>query len=366
MGASGQAPTQADMIPEGLKQGVASILEDEESEVLVQAIGGELLDLQGNFRVLYQRDLLANPRSVERSHRKVLSKYRIEAGGTLANVPWKNIAFYNLDPDLEEVDESEGVALGSRFCSPDLVPDKVKVLWMHRPSGSVEYRWFVCFKGDGLLLTPLPLQSVGKIIRDLELKANDCKCGECRHPLLRMEPRGGDSRSERWFDMKAVRLFSKYRCMVSTEQSRAAGPKPPPPTQPPTEEGTCAVCLEDGQVRVSSCVHERCSLRVCNECFGRARGMCVLCDRIKLSDSVTFHCSACRECSPLSDFGYSCHSCGKADVCGTCHRSYGLCFDCECKATLPPRRKRKLLAEAVEGAECAASTGCSAHAAVKT
>jgi hypothetical protein len=316
---------------------IASVIETFEGDVHIQPVGEKAEwndeDVKSDFVVHYQRGLLCNPNPIERSHKGLLSYYRIKSGDDVANVPWKNLVWSSRDKRFSYAPKSNCHCLKTscRTCFSSVTVENVKVVALRTCMRKWMHEWYVAFDGDDGVLTRVPPAAVSRIKAALKVPGQ-CSCGRCRHPLTGVECQRTIAKSAE-FDEKAVAIFSQYRCRVNS-----AIKKPPTPVSTGKrkrrdcnmEEGTCAICLEETFVCKNTCVMKRCSLEICSECHSATRGICPLCDRAKLSDSVLFMCRGCERPVKLKDFGHGCVTCSDPSLCHRCFKSFGQCARCEC------------------------------------
>ena len=75
------------------REGVASIVVDEDGHLVCNRVGEPSVGCAGDdYMVVYQRGLLPAP-SVHRSHRSLLSNFKISTSRGMVNVPWANFSW---------------------------------------------------------------------------------------------------------------------------------------------------------------------------------------------------------------------------------------------------------------------------------
>lgn len=315
-------------------ESIASVIETFDGDVHIQHVGANQeseCDLQ-DFVVLYQRGMLPNTKVIERSHRSLLSYYRIKSMNDEANVPWRNLSWYSRDKRFSYTPKSSCHCLKAtcRTCFWEVTFEHVKVVLMRTNTRQWKHQWYVAFEGDDGVLTRVPPAVVSRI-RGTLTTDGACTCGRCKHPLLKMPCQRSAPKSAE-FDAEAVRAFSKYRAIVNQVIRKSPSSRSGKRTRRDFEmhEGTCAICLEDKFVSSNTCVMKRCSLNICSECHSTTRGICPLCDRSKLSDNVFFTCRGCEMPVRLKDFGHACVTCDDPTLCTRCFKSFAQCIRCEC------------------------------------
>ena len=93
----------------GPKRDVASIIKTCAGSILTETIGvcEEREACTGPFVVLYQRGLLSNPRTVERSHQNLLSAFKIKCTGFgMAAQPYAPCAIFFLEASIPSTQRS--------------------------------------------------------------------------------------------------------------------------------------------------------------------------------------------------------------------------------------------------------------------
>jgi|TARA_B110000858_G_C17731855_1_gene440524 hypothetical protein len=315
---------------------IASVIETFDGNVHVQPVGKvagwETDDVKSDFVVIYQRGILENTNQIERSHKAILSYYKIKSANAVANVPWKNLAWSPRNTHFSYASKSSCGCLKTtcRTCFSTVTSDNIKVVAVRECTRVWRFQWYVAFDGDDGLLTRVPPSAVSRIKSALSPPGH-CTCGNCRQPLLSMECQRTIAKSAE-FDAKAVDMFGEYRSrvnsMIKSPGSISAGKRKRRDCD--MQEGTCAICLEDKFVCKKTCVMKRCSLEICSECHSTTRGICPLCDRAKLSDSVLFMCRGCEKPVWLKEFGHACFTCDEPGLCARCFKAFGQCARCEC------------------------------------
>ena len=84
--------------------------------------------------------------------------------------------------------------------------------------------------------------------------------------------------------------------------------------------GDCAICLEDRVVTSACCV------KMCASCHNSVRGLCPVCDRGQIQESVV--CENCGMDRAVIKSSFPCALCGEHRVCEECFTEYGLCSKC--------------------------------------
>lgn len=323
---------------------LSAVLLDDDGELHEEVIGAEnAVCNDGSFVVLYQRGLLP-AQEVPRCHRSLISPYKITIGETTANVPWANFAW------IRNKDQNSMVVAECMQCERDdcikcfdkLTAEDVMVVWIHSNCGERIYQWYVAFEHKNKLLTRIPNHFFTSIMQKSSI-SGFCKCGRCKHPLYDMINTRSRNRAD-MFDRRAVTYFSEFhkRVLKSKRSKGSSSPTCPGMCGVAKEfvEDTCTVCLEECFV-ASTCVQERCNMKVCSECISKTRGLCPLCDRSKLNKSVGFLCHACNNAVPLGDFGHRCNGCEKATLCTHCFKNFCMCVECERDIASSVDKKRK-------------------------
>lgn len=324
-------------------EGLSAVLLDDQGKLLREVIGAkDAVSTDGGFVVLYQRGLLP-AREVSRCHRSLISPFKIKVGESAANVPWVNFSWI-LRKDGNNTcraacDQCERD--DCMKCFENMTADDVMVVWTHSQDGECVYQWYAAFKHKRKVLTRVPSRYFTRIVQKSSM-AGFCKCGRCRHPLYDMMNTRSRSRADS-FDRRAVAYFSEFHKLVlKSKRSTGDGSRAcPDASSTPTEfvEDTCSVCLDETFV-TSSCVQERCTIKVCSECIVKTRGLCPLCDRSKLSKEVGFLCHSCSSAAPLSEYGHRCNRCDKTTLCTHCFKNFCMCVDCERDITRISNNKR--------------------------
>tara|TARA_B110001450_G_scaffold176502_3_gene164867 strand:- start:8089 stop:9207 length:1119 start_codon:yes stop_codon:yes gene_type:complete len=347
---------------------ISSIVETCDGSIVTETIGVCKEGIEssvgsGPFVVLYQRGLRKNQRKVSRSHRNLLSPFKIKCIdiGT-ANVPWVNFSWISKNKTHAYVDKVQCTSCGiDEWCSTwstcsscfsNVKVENIKVVWMHDTGGKHNFQWYVAFSCDDDVLTRVPDSVVASILKCVAKRTPEghCTCGRCTHAVVNMTPCTSRTWAAYGFCFRAVKLFASYRggvyrrvrgeekllsSMREDDTSCISNP------QEIAEDGTCAVCLEETVVSNSSCIQKKCSLKVCSECYKKTMGLCPLCDRLKLSPSASFQCNTCKDSVSLKDYGFECVTCDKPELCNQCYKSFSMCLSCELNITDSSKQSKK-------------------------
>ena len=298
--------------------------------------------------VIYQKGMIGHDNIEERSHRNLLSPYRMEAREAAGNVPWSNLVWPAADVDRWKFARTSACeTCGCLQCANrfrNVHPNHIKCVAMHDVNGRILYQWCVAFIDGGNRLTTVPPGVVRNLVERMRYQRGGLRsAAHASHPLLDLVGRQLDSDHDRHaFHATAACRFMRYRqrvhAQVAREKNRVCVPIVPHLAD--THPGQCAVCLEDTDVSRLGCVHKRCAIEVCAECRVKTRGMCPLCDRSKLAKGVMFMCMMCDVPSPLNDFGFPCLRCGRPEACRGCFHRFRQCISCECDISGPSKRRK--------------------------
>ncbi len=331
---------------------IASIVETSEGDIVTESVGqcGDCCQSTGVVEdgcvVLYQKGLLPNPKEVNRTHRSLLSPFKITHEGVTGNVPWKSFAYVARD-------RSEGFELYDRAgetrnsCWRNMSERSVMAVWLHGDDGDHIYGWYTVFRSEPTRLVGVPRRYCNALLKELTTEPG-CSCGACVHPLLKARPTFGIGTCT--FSKLAATRFAVYRSRVmktlyperetASERLQRARPSSGD-VAVLMKEGTCAICLDDAFVCEKSCVQKRCSVEVCSACRVKMRGLCPICDRAKLSRHVEFLCASCNTTTPLKDHGFECINCKSHTLCVSCYRSFAHCTRCELDIAIPKTKRQK-------------------------
>ena len=327
---------------------LASIVVNDDGKLVFNRIGDSCTGCAGeDFVTVYQRGLLPPPH-VQRSHKSLLSNFKISTPRGMVNVPWSNFSWV---PHHEKRVMTKGCShCGSMDCTKcfeELTADNILVVWLHDPDGDRLYQWYMARECDKhgkrcFVLTRVPGKYVGKVLSNSSI-TRFCMCGKCRHPLADMigqrTTRGSDL-----FESMAFEYFTELRNLIYKERDASKSGKEPE-TRRSTfnsfKDGTCAICLEDTFVSDDACPHKLCRTEICSDCNVRTRGMCPVCDRSKMSADASFLCLTCDEPCNVKDFGHKCIKCDEPCLCTNCYKNCSVCVRCETTIATNARFKRK-------------------------
>lgn len=314
--------------------GICSVVMKEDGSVCHEKIGScgpEDGSTAAYTVVLYQKDLLpALP--VERSHRSLISPFKIKVGQTSAFVPWWNFSWAcekGMHGRVQDTPCDLCNREGCYQCFSALTADDILVVFVHGLSGDRVYQWYAIFDRTSNVLTRIPSHFLSKIAATC-VTTGFCKCGGCRHPLYKMVNRRSDVSAQN-FDNRAISYFADFHKRVLIAKNDATGVGYERAVGISTDvfaTDTCSVCLEETLVS-STCAHERCRMKVCAECTLKTRGMCPLCDRSKFNNAVAFLCHSCSTTVPLHEYGHPCNSCKDTKLCSACFKRFRVCLHCE-------------------------------------
>lgn len=301
--------------------------------------------------VIYQKGMIGHDNIEERSHRNLLSPYRMETREATGSVPWSHLVWPTADVERWKFARTSAcetcacVQCNNRF--RNVHPNNIKCVAMHDANGRILYQWCVAFVDGGNRLTPVPPAIVRSLVERMRCKRgglrSEAHASHAPHPLLDLIGHQLDpDHDRRAFHTIAAYRFMRYRqrvhAQVAREKNRVCVPIVP--QLPDTRPGQCTVCLEDTDVSRLGCVHKRCAIEVCSECRVKTRGMCPLCDRSKLAQGVMFMCMMCATPSSLNDFGFPCIRCGRPEACRGCFHRFRQCISCECDMSGPSKRRK--------------------------
>lgn len=308
--------------------GLSAVFLDDGGEVHKEVIGAKTTSASppDGCVVIYQRGLIP-AQGVSRCHRSLISPYKIKFREATANVPWSNFAWLpSKESMIKRVACMHSNLDDSVVCFDNIGAEDVMVVGINGRLGQHVYGWYVAFPHKHEVLTPIPRRH---IIRILKRTTAICKCGRCRHPLYAMVNRR--NHSQVWsFDRKAVAYFSEFhKCVLKSKcDNHHVSALPTPPDAPKQfTEDTCSLCLDETLV-ASTCVQQGCNTKLCSGCISKTRGLCLLCDRSKLNNSVGFLCHSCNNATPLDEYGHRCNRCQETTLCVRCFKNFNMCLDC--------------------------------------
>ena len=313
-----------------LNEDVSCVALDDRGDLVCQRMGGPSAFLGEDPIIIHQKGLLA-PEVASRTHRNLLSNFKITTPAGSVHVPWNHFAW--LPEHENRLLQGTGNDLQTCLNILSIVSaNHILVVWIHGECGERLYEWYVAFKGkrDGkaVVLTRVPHHFLKGIIDNSGI-SSFCKCGKCEHPLLRMM-NTCKTESASVFELRAVKYFQEYAKMVYKYRDDHKEGKiikeHPKSSLTDFEEGVCAICLEDTYVSSSACSHGACKLQICSECHVKTRGLCAVCDRSK--NNCAFLCMTCDELSDMVDFGYACIRCERPSLCSTCYKNFEFCVHC--------------------------------------
>ena len=328
------------------QQDVAALLETSSGEIVTEFIKDEknnagATNLEEPCVVLFQRGLQCAPDRPNRTHRGLLSPYKMRAGGVTAHVPWKNFA-YSM-PSKGDTRHPKRPPCGGCLkascgeCISAVAKASVKVVQKHNKMGGVYYLWYVVWEQDALgsaaVMSPVCHEFATALLGVIK-DSYTCPCGKCCHPLRSMRMPRGNARA--LLEKEAALHFVAFRAGVRKKVRAEKECKKRGQAQfdfPGAREGTCAVCLEETTVSSELCVQRKCTIEVCANCHRKTRGLCPLCDRSKLSPTCEWMCHSCNSKTSLKNYGFECITCGRPHVCRDCFRSYSQCLQCEVQIT---------------------------------
>ena len=321
---------------------VAAVLETSSGKIVTELIRDETnkagaTSLEESCVVLFQRGLQRSQEVPARSHHGLLSPYKMEAGGVVAHVPWRNFSYST--PSKGECRHPSKPACGGclkkdcRDCISAVSKGSVKVVWKHNKMGGIYYLWYVVWEEDVRNCSATMSPVCHEFATALLPAINDgyhCPCGKCNHPLRGMRMPRGNARA--LLEKEAALHFEEFRSGVRVkvrEETTCKKRSRVHLEMPGAHEGLCAVCLEETSVSSELCVQKKCGVEICADCHQKTRGLCPLCDRAKLSGACEWMCYACNNAVELKDYGFECIKCGRPHVCRGCFKSYSQCLHCE-------------------------------------